>query len=112
MGPGWVFWRDVAADRGASKRHSEDRRRFELLEITGDAFRQFRGQATRPPSTKLALRGRERRAELDERRASRAAAAHSLEPPHTLIGRIRRYLGGSDDSWAYGLSFETLSLKP
>jgi CRP-like cAMP-binding protein len=62
----------------------------ELLEITVDAFRQF---VLANPSTVEQIGGAvaARRAELEERRASGEAAA-LIEPPHTLIDRIRRYL--------------------
>ena len=62
----------------------------ELLEITGDAFRRV---VLANPATveQIGTAVAHRRAELEERRASGAAAAQ-LEPPHTLIERIRSYL--------------------
>jgi CRP-like cAMP-binding protein len=62
----------------------------ELLEITGAAFRQF-VLANPAVVEQIGVAVANRRAELEERRASGAAAAH-IEPPHTLIDRIRRYL--------------------
>ena len=62
----------------------------ELLEITGHAFRQF-VLANPAVVEQIGTAVAARRAELEERRASGAAAAH-VEPPHTLIDRIRRYL--------------------
>jgi CRP-like cAMP-binding protein len=77
----------TGAPRNATARTAAD---SELLEITGDAFRQF---VLANPATveQIGAAVAHRRAELEERRASGAAAAQ-FEPPHTLIDRIRRYL--------------------
>src|SRR5215510_1817597 len=77
----------TGAPRNATVRTTAD---SELLEITGAAFRQF---VIANPATveQIGAAVAKRRAELEERRASGAAAAPH-EPPHTLIDRIRRYL--------------------
>jgi hypothetical protein len=62
----------------------------EVLEITGDAFRQF-VLANPAAVEQIGIAVANRRAELDERRAAGLAAAPP-EPPQTLIDRIRRYL--------------------
>jgi small-conductance mechanosensitive channel/CRP-like cAMP-binding protein len=77
----------TGAPRNATVSTSVD---SELLEITGDAFRQF-VLANPAVVEQIGTAVAARRAELEERRASGAAAAHA-EPPHTLIDRIRRYL--------------------
>jgi small-conductance mechanosensitive channel/CRP-like cAMP-binding protein len=77
----------TGAARNATVRAVAD---SELLEITGAAFRQF-VLANPAAVEQIGVAVANRRAELDERRATGAAAAH-VEPPHTLIDRIRRYL--------------------
>jgi small-conductance mechanosensitive channel/CRP-like cAMP-binding protein len=77
----------TGAPRNATVRASID---SDLLEITGEAFRQF---VLANPATveHIGVAVASRRAELEERRASGATPAH-LEPAHTFIDRIRRYL--------------------
>jgi small-conductance mechanosensitive channel/CRP-like cAMP-binding protein len=90
IGPGGFFGEMsllTGAPRNATVRTSVD---SELLEITGAAFRQF-VLANPAVVEQIGVAVANRRAELEERRASGAAAAH-IEPPHTLIDRIRRYL--------------------
>ena len=77
----------TGAPRNATVRTTVD---SELLEITGGAFRQF-VLANPAVVEQIATAVATRRAELEERRASGAAAAH-VEPPQTLVDRIRRYL--------------------
>jgi CRP-like cAMP-binding protein len=90
IGPGGFFGEMsllTGAPRNATVRTAVD---SELLEITGAAFRQF-VLANPAVVEQIGVAVANRRAELEERRASGAAAAH-IEPPHTLIDRIRRYL--------------------
>jgi small-conductance mechanosensitive channel/CRP-like cAMP-binding protein len=77
----------TGAPRNATVRTTCD---SELLEITGEAFRRF-VLANPAVVEQIGAAVARRRAELEERRASGAAAAQ-VEPPHTLIDRIRRYL--------------------
>jgi CRP-like cAMP-binding protein len=77
----------TGAPRNATVRSVVD---SELLEVTGAAFRQF-VLANPAAVEQIGVAVANRRAELEERRATGAAAAH-VEPPHTLIDRIRRYL--------------------
>jgi small-conductance mechanosensitive channel/CRP-like cAMP-binding protein len=90
MGPGGFFGEMsllTGAPRNATVRTTID---SELLEITGAAFRQF-VLANPAVVEQIGVAVANRRAELEERRATGAAAAQ-IEPPHTLIDRIRRYL--------------------
>ena len=90
IGPGGFFGEMsllTGAPRNATVRTTAD---SELLEVTGGAFRQF-VLANPTVVEHIGVAVANRRVELEERRASGAAAAHS-EPPHTLIDRIRRYL--------------------
>ena len=90
IGPGGFFGEMsllTGAPRNATVRTAVD---SELLEITGAAFRQF-VLANPAVVEQIGVAVANRRAELEERRASGAAAAH-IEPPHTFIDRIRRYL--------------------
>jgi small-conductance mechanosensitive channel/CRP-like cAMP-binding protein len=77
----------TGAPRNATVRATVD---SELLEITSEAFRQF-VLANPAVVEQIGTAVAARRAELEERRTSGSAAAH-VEPPHTLIDRIRRYL--------------------
>jgi small-conductance mechanosensitive channel/CRP-like cAMP-binding protein len=77
----------TGAPRNATVRATVD---SELLEITGEAFRQF-VLANPAAVEQIGVAVANRRAELEERRATGTTAAH-IEPPHTLIDRIRRYL--------------------
>ena len=91
IGPGGYFGEMsllTGAARNATVRTTGD---SELLEITGEAFRHF-VLANPAVVEQIGVAVANRRVELEERRASGAAAAH-IEPPHTLIDRIRRYLG-------------------
>jgi small-conductance mechanosensitive channel/CRP-like cAMP-binding protein len=90
IGPGGFFGEMsllTGAPRNATVRTTVD---SELLEITGAAFRQF-VLANPAVVEEIGLAVANRRAELEEHRASGAAAAHA-EPPQTLVDRIRRYL--------------------
>jgi small-conductance mechanosensitive channel/CRP-like cAMP-binding protein len=89
-GPGGFFGEMsllTGAPRNATVRATVD---SELLEITGEAFRQF-VLANPAAVEQIGVAVANRRAELEERRATGTTAAH-IEPPHTLIDRIRRYL--------------------
>jgi len=89
-GPGGFFGEMsllTGAPRNATVRATVD---SELLEITGEAFRQF-VLANPAVVEQIGVAVAHRRAELEERRATGTAAAQ-IEPPHTLIDRIRRYL--------------------
>jgi small-conductance mechanosensitive channel/CRP-like cAMP-binding protein len=77
----------TGAPRNATVRATAD---SELLEITGAAFRQF-VLANPAVVEQIGVAVANRRVELEQRRATGSAAAH-VEPPHTLIERIRRYL--------------------
>ena len=77
----------TGAPRNATVRTTAD---SELLEITGAAFRQF-VLANPAVVEEIGVAVANRRAELEERRATGATAAQR-EAPHTLIDRIRRYL--------------------
>jgi small-conductance mechanosensitive channel/CRP-like cAMP-binding protein len=77
----------TGAPRNATVRATVD---SELLEITGEAFRQF-VLANPAAVEQIGVAVANRRAELEERRATGTAPA-PIEPPHTLIDRIRRYL--------------------
>jgi small-conductance mechanosensitive channel/CRP-like cAMP-binding protein len=77
----------TGAPRNATVRTTAD---SELLEITGEAFRQF-VLANPAAVEQIGIAVANRRAELEERRATGGAPAH-IEPPHTLVDRIRRYL--------------------
>jgi small-conductance mechanosensitive channel/CRP-like cAMP-binding protein len=90
IGPGGFFGEMsllTGAPRNATVRTAVD---SELLEITGAAFRQF-VLANPAVVEQIGVAVANRRAELEERRATGSAAAH-VEPPHTLIDRIRHYL--------------------
>jgi small-conductance mechanosensitive channel/CRP-like cAMP-binding protein len=90
LGPGGFFGEMsllTGAPRNATVRTGVD---SELLEITGEAFRQF-VLANPAVVEEIGVAVANRRAELEARRATGAAAA-AAEPPHTLIDRIRRYL--------------------
>jgi small-conductance mechanosensitive channel/CRP-like cAMP-binding protein len=90
IGPGGFFGEMsllTGAPRNATVKTTID---SELLEITGAAFRQF-VLANPAIVEQIGVAVANRRAELEERRATGTAAAH-IEPPHTLIDRIRRYL--------------------
>ena len=90
IGPGGFFGEMsllTGAPRNATVRTTVD---SELLEITGAAFRQF-VLANPAVVEQIGVAVANRRAELEERRATGTAAART-EPPHTLIDRIRRYL--------------------
>jgi CRP-like cAMP-binding protein len=77
----------TGAPRNATVRATVD---SELLEITGEAFRQF-VLANPAAVEQIGVAVANRRAELEERRSIGTTPAH-IEPPHTLIDRIRRYL--------------------
>jgi small-conductance mechanosensitive channel/CRP-like cAMP-binding protein len=90
IGPGGFFGEMsllTGAPRNATVRATED---SELLEIAADAFRQF-VLANPAVVEEIGVAVANRRAELEERRATGTAAA-PIEPPHTLVDRIRRYL--------------------
>jgi hypothetical protein len=62
----------------------------QVIEITLDAFKRF--VMANPAVVELIGKEvAERRAELEERRASGNAVA--IEAPHSLVNRIRRFLG-------------------
>jgi small-conductance mechanosensitive channel/CRP-like cAMP-binding protein len=89
-GPGGFFGEMsllTGAPRNATVRATVD---SELLEITGEAFRQF-VLANPAAVEQIGVAVANRRAELEERRTTGTTASH-IEPPHTLIDRIRRYL--------------------
>jgi CRP-like cAMP-binding protein len=90
IGPGGFFGEMsllTGAPRNATVRATTD---SELLEITADAFRQF-VLANPAVVEQIGVAVANRRAELEERRAAGSTAAH-VEPPQTLVDRIRRYL--------------------
>jgi small-conductance mechanosensitive channel/CRP-like cAMP-binding protein len=90
IGPGGFFGEMsllTGAPRNATVRTVVD---SELLEIRADAFRRF-VLANPAAVEQIGVAVANRRAELEERRAS-GLAADKIEPPHTLIDRIRRYL--------------------
>ena len=90
IGPGGFFGEMsllTGAPRNATVRTVVD---SDLLEIRADAFRRF-VLANPAAVEQIGVAVANRRAELEERRASGSAAA-PIEPPHTLIDRIRRYL--------------------
>jgi small-conductance mechanosensitive channel/CRP-like cAMP-binding protein len=77
----------TGAPRNATVRTTAD---SELLEITGAAFRQF-VLANPAAVEQIGVAVANRRAELEQRRAT-GVAATPPEAPHTLIDRIRQYL--------------------
>ena len=90
IGPGGFFGEMsllTGAPRNATVRTVVD---SDLLEIRADAFRRF-VLANPAAVEQIGVAVATRRAELEERRVSGSAAA-PIEPPHTLIDRIRRYL--------------------
>jgi small-conductance mechanosensitive channel/CRP-like cAMP-binding protein len=90
IGPGGYFGEMsllTGAPRNATVAATVD---TELLELTLDAFRKF-VLANPEAVEQIGAAVAKRRAELEERRAAGTAAA-PVEPPQTLINRIRRFL--------------------